>query len=229
MNIRRIYRFLCCAGIFLAGCIGTSLPEPPSLQSVDPAAFVNEESRATTAEDFGGFTLLGGPGAAPDLGEVWAWNLDASSEDGFAVAAEDGSFTMTINSSEGDRIRLQARLGSARSAPIDVVRGEGGLFPLETMPCVEAPLEVEFDANDTATIVFLNACDRVVTLSDFSFRSMNGRFAVDEAEMRIEPGQLRQVRAFVRTRLPAEDILRVQVIAEGIREDVFVSLVRLDI
>jgi hypothetical protein len=148
--------------VLLAGCTGSSVPQPPNLDPINPRLVFDEAPEGT-----GDIELIGDPGAAPGLAEVWAWDLDSDLPPAVVSTNERGEFRLVL--AEGTReARFQVRRDGARSRPLDASIGLP-LVELERPACFVVPLEVDLGAARIGEIAIRNDCAGDVTL-DFALR-----------------------------------------------------------
>lgn len=146
----------------LAGCTGSSVPQPPNLDPIDPTRIFDDAPEST-----GDIDLVGEPGSAPALAEVWAWDLDSDMPPAVASTSESGEFRLLLP--EGTReARFQVRRDFARSTPVDATIGLP-LGPIVRPDCFVVSLEVELGPDRMGEISIRNDCPGDVTL-DFALR-----------------------------------------------------------
>lgn len=172
----------------LAGCTGSSVPQPPNLDPIDPTRIFDEAPEST-----GDVELVGDPGAAPGLAEVWAWDLDSDLPPAVASTSEAGEFRLVLPESTREA-RLQVRRDGARSAPLDASIGLP-LTELERPECFVVPLEVELGPDRIGEISIRNDCPGDVTL-DFALRYGEPDLIVDATPSLLPSG----AEIFVRVR-----------------------------
>ena len=119
-------RFALLFAILGVGCGVDPLPDPP----VTEPSLVGGFDGGVCAQCDGQAKLSGGPGSVVAADVLWAVNLDLETPPVTVPVDADGSFAFFLDAVEENEIRLQARSGDLRSAPLDVVMPfEGGVQP----------------------------------------------------------------------------------------------------
>jgi hypothetical protein len=105
--------------LLASGCVVNPLPEPPGEPQLGDDVTGFECTSCDGQRDVTGTTT--------DADSIWAVSLDTQEPAQLVPVADDGSFKVTLFVSDGQQVRLQARDGSSRGAPIDFVVGDGKL------------------------------------------------------------------------------------------------------
>jgi hypothetical protein len=193
--LRTLARLLVALVVALPGCIASPQPSPPNLTD---AAIGYGDSGADIMD---GHRVTGRPGAVePAEGAVVLTNLDEER----AIVAEpvraDGSFDVIAQGVPGSVFRLQARNGSARSAPFDftIAADARALVPVE--PALEGCFVVapayELDFGDVRvgtsvdrTLRVENRCPDAIELEPTRRRETSSPFSVvSDATATVPPG-----------------------------------------
>ncbi|WP_438029207.1 hypothetical protein [Sorangium sp. So ce233] len=138
-------------------------------------------------------SLLGQPGAVePAEGVVLVTNLDSLDAPVLAEVDDDGSFLVTVTASEEHVLRLQAKQGERRSAPLDVVLAgspiSGTHRVLDHLPCLETDTWVSFEGGAGARdVVVRNTCAEDVAIEAPRLRRGAAPFSVSPAAAFVVP------------------------------------------
>ena len=192
--------------VVLAGCDINPVPEPPSIQSVegpqvDHVVLAPDPMMASDDLD-----VLGGPGAAEAGDQIWVVNLDNTQAPSVVTVQADGSFTLKLHGLSGDELRLQARRGGLRSAPMDVVvpasagPAQFAVRPLADCLLLDPPLELSLPAPDGATppsasIAVENRCGTDVVIESVGLRAPTSSFVVEPLSPTIPDQGVAQIMA----------------------------------
>ncbi|WP_437290521.1 hypothetical protein [Sorangium sp. So ce406] len=176
--------------VLLGGCVVSPQPSPPvhepfldgGLVGV-PESFVQQDQ----------ISIQGQPGAVePAEGVVLVTNLDSLDAPVLAEVADDGSFLVTLTASEEQVLRLQAKQGERRSAPVDVVLAgspiSGTHRALDHLPCLEIDTWVSFEGGAGARdVVVRNTCAEDVAIEAPRLRRGAAPFSVSPAAAFVVP------------------------------------------
>jgi hypothetical protein len=212
-------RRLLAMSVLLAGCVGSSLPQPPAHDPIEP-----DRVARRTEEAAGFYVLEGEPGAVHASVELWIWNLTTAEPPVVTETREDGSFLAVIPAVSGElAFRMQTRSETGRSEPIDIDVG----FPRSTRAarsdCLHIEREVIFGGR-TAELAIVNDCGGDATIGETRLRSTDA-FTVDRpAELLLPSGTEASIRLAAPGGDVVEDILFVSVAVGG---DSFVYAVTL--
>lgn len=103
--------------LWASGCAVDPLPEPP----VTEPQLLGDFDGGVCGECDGQASLTGAPGSVANADVLWAVNLDLEAAPVVVPVDADGSFGLFIPAVEGNEVRIQARAGDQRSAPLDLV------------------------------------------------------------------------------------------------------------
>lgn len=195
--------------LLLTSCVGTAVPQPPNLDPVDPGLV-----RGPQGPD-GPVELIGAPGSAAPNANLFVWDLDESTAPTVGPIAADGSFDFFVPLPAA-RLRMQARLGMARSVPVDLTPGGERATLLPRLDCVTVAQEAFVDATGQAQLGIDNTCESPVSLDEARWR-VGGRFTTAlPAERNLEAGaRVELVIQATELATDAEDILLLTISAEG--------------
>jgi hypothetical protein len=176
--MRRIGAFL---AMWLVGCGVNPLPEPPGAPEL-----VGDVSGDGCSVCDGPLRIVGGPGSVENADHVWAVALDGAEPPVIADVADDGSFEIFVPAQVGEEIRLQARRGSERSEPIDLVARETGVLPSAPRPfadCFALDAELGLDgaavgASTSRVVTLRNGCAEALTVETIALRAPTPDFTV---------------------------------------------------
>lgn len=192
-----------------AGCVVSPMPEPPLLR-LEPGRIL--------ANGVGGPdvpTIRGEPGAAEPSGAVVrAFDLDRDEGPAEGVVAEDGSFGLDLEVTEGDEVRLQIVATTGRSEPLDVVMGP----PMTTPALAPRPLswcfllepEAELDLDGAAGVRATSRCEEDLVLEAPELRRPVEGVAVGEGQswpLTLRTGESVDVRVTAEASAAVEEIL----------------------
>lgn len=176
--------------VLLGGCVVSPQPSPPVHEPIldggligVPESFVQQDQ----------ISLQGQPGAVePAEGVVLVTNLDSLDAPVLAEVADDGSFLVTLTASEEHVLRIQAKQGERRSAPVDVVLAgspiSGTHRVLDHLPCLEIDTWVSFEGGAGARDVAVrNTCAEDVAIEAPRLRRGAAPFSVSPAAAFVVP------------------------------------------
>jgi hypothetical protein len=151
-----------------AGCVVSPQPSPPDFTlEGDHIGLLPGADLVGTLVDFSA-----GPGAVrPAAGVVVVTNLDTHDAPSFAQVQPDGSFEIGVPGLSGQSFRFQAKNGSVRSEPFDVVvasSGEGVTALDASASClaIDPALWAALDgAGDARSLVIRNTCTGTIALA----------------------------------------------------------------
>ncbi|WP_437627992.1 hypothetical protein [Sorangium sp. So ce1151] len=196
----------------VAGCGVNPIPEPPAAPELGDVT-----GDVCMVCDTGPVDLAGGPGSATNADAVWAVNLDGTAPPAVAEVGADGSFFLSPDVRLGDEVRVQARRGEHRSAPVDLVVADGVLEraprPLADCFHVEPELELPDTAAFEVSTVALrleHSCADPLAIDAIALRAPAADLALPggPAPVVLAPGEPLDVRVEFRPR------------ASGLREEV---------
>jgi hypothetical protein len=174
--------FLLAAMLLTASsCAVNPVPEPPATPTLGgPVDWVD------CAPCDGKTRVEAGPGATTDATTVWAVNLDGMDPPTEAAVAPDGSFTIDLFLAVGNELRLQARNGDRRSAPLDLRLESGGTLAPAPRPfadCFVLAPELDFGTVGVAqavqqTITLSHDCPATLTVSRAGLRAPSTALSV---------------------------------------------------
>jgi hypothetical protein len=196
--------------MFLVGCVGSSWPQPPAHQPVDP-----DRVGHRTEESAGFYVLEGAAGSVEPSVDVWLWNLATSEPPVVTQSLADGSFISVIPARASElAFRLQTRSDGARSEPLDIDAGIGRSAPIPRADCLAIEREIIF-AGRTEELAIVNDCASDATIGETRLR-MTDAFVIDRPDELLLPAG---TRASLRLAAPGgdvvEDILFVTVVIDG--------------
>ncbi|WP_434047099.1 MULTISPECIES: hypothetical protein [Sorangium] len=176
--------------VLLGGCVVSPQPSPPVHEPIldggligVPESFVKQDQ----------ISLQGQPGAVePAEGVVLVTNLDSLDAPVLAEVADDGSFLVTLTASEEHVLRIQAKQGERRSAPVDVVLAgspiSGTHRVLDHLPCLEIDTWVSLEGGAGARdVVVRNTCLEDVAIEAPRLRRGAAPFSVSPAAAFVVP------------------------------------------
>ncbi|MCC7535684.1 MAG: hypothetical protein IT379_05700 [Deltaproteobacteria bacterium] len=196
----------------LTGCTVSPQPTPPGERPViSPEGFVGVES---ITELFVG--LSGLPGTVrPGGGVVIATDLETTDEPATAPVADDGSFTVGVNTIGRDEIRIQAENEDGRSDPFDAVWDRGSYDvprrPRALCLFVEPATHAAIGPNRTLEIVVRSECVDDVAFRAPRFRRGTLGFDVTPADaFELATGESHALTVRAPSDAGAEDVLFVE-------------------
>lgn len=198
--MRRLPTLLTLAVVY-AGCVGTSVPQPPNQDPVDPtlvSGLINEV-------EGGVLELAGSAGSAWPDAELWIWDLETSSPPIVTSTDADGAFEVTVPISAGV-LRLQTRSPEGRSAPTDLIAGTDGSIPAPREECFDVVRELAFDGR-SAELQIVNGCSVEVSLLELRLRATDAFDLEELTGLRMPPGARAMIRIDAPGTVPVQDIL----------------------
>jgi hypothetical protein len=206
----------------LSSCGINPVPEPPSVEPLDPPA----TETITLAPDMLMSTIdvdvVGAPGSAEPGAQIWAVNIDDTKAPVLADVQADGSFALTVQGFANDEVRLQVRSGQRRSEPVDVVipveAGPAVLVArplaacLSLTPASELVLPLPTGSQPpSASILIENRCGAEASITDVRLRVPTDAFALEAPDVTVPAGgsTLVTVRAYGAP--GSEEILLIQI------------------
>lgn len=174
-------RLLALGVLALAGCGVDPLPEPPAA----PKLVGDVVTDACPVCD-GQTRIHAGPGSVVDADTIWVADLDQPLPIVTAPVANDGSFEVFFDAIEGDELRLQARRGDLRSAPVDLLMPASGVLepaPRPLADCFTLAAELALDdtavaQSSTATIRVEHTCSGALTVDSIALRAPSADLGV---------------------------------------------------
>ncbi|KYF81461.1 hypothetical protein BE11_36600 [Sorangium cellulosum] len=176
--------------VLLGGCVVSPQPSPPVHEPILDGGLVGVPESFVQQDQV---SLQGKPGAVePAGGVVLVTNLDSLDAPVLAEVADDGSFTVTLTASEDHVVRIQAKQGERRSAPLDVVLAgspiSGTHRVLDHLPCLEIDTWVSFEGGAGARDVAVrNTCAEDVAIEAPRLRRGAAPFSVSPAAAFVVP------------------------------------------
>lgn len=180
----------CVLALPVTGCVGSPLPEPPTLSpesiAVDP--------RDCISCDHAVFDLRGLPGAVTPGADVVLTVLDRTEPPLVRRAESDGSFFANVTVFPGDEIRIQARLDGRYSMPVDIVATPDAtelrlaMRPLAGCFVVTPTEERVLAPGESTSALVENRCTSPITLSRASARTSELGVVVEGLETPLELG-----------------------------------------
>jgi hypothetical protein len=205
--------------VLAGGCTGSSVPQPPNLDPIDPRLVSGDPSEST-----GDVELIGSSGAAPALAEVWAWDLDSGAPPSVASTDEGGAFAIVLPPGTR-RARLQARRDGSRSPPGDVSLGVP-TTPIVHPTCFAVPLEIDLGAGRSAEVAIENRCATEVVVARFELRYGEPDIVIEgPASATVPSGSAIAIDVRALGAATIEDILFVFATVEGSEHRYAISLV----
>lgn len=190
-----------------AGCIGSSVPQPPNHRPLEPTLVTRSSEEAT------GYRLAGGPGSAEPNAELWVWDLDSDQPPLVTPTNEAGAFTVGVPATATE-LRLQTRDGDDRSTPIDIVPDVLGSAPVRRPECFHVALELFLEGR-AGELLLENVCEVEVSLVDAALRATTAFSVETPTELRLPSGARAMLRVTAPGDAPIEDILFVTVDVRG--------------
>lgn len=181
----RLARTPACIALLTAIASGCSLRPQPEPPPVPPGPEINADLLTAFPNGpaaLAAGTIEGAPGAVPPGAVVRVYNLERPVPNSETVADLDGSFSLELDSTEGDEVRLQAITDENRSRPLDVIIQSVGQTPvpaeraLGTCLSVAPTQELAFDTVATGglverTILVANGCAFPIVVSSANMRA----------------------------------------------------------
>lgn len=228
--------------LFVGGCFGSTVPSPPdgrqrpTAPGAGPARTQDQPevppgvaaprldqlgfSEPATAfpsvdplPDGRVITVRGEPGAVPPLATVWAVGIFSTADPVTAAAAADGSFSLRVAVGGPPTFRLQTRLPSGRSVPIDLDAASLPPVPLVSDGCLVFALELDFGAvaqPTTRGLTIENACAAPVEIAAAPRVTLPG-IEVVSGPQTIAPGETGELNVTYTPGTPVDDLIRVTV------------------
>ncbi len=204
----------------------TPMPEPPSI----------DVSRVGSGEEVYPLTgpapiaLVGDAGAAPPHATVRVLNLDDMREAVATTADADGRFSLEIIANAGDELRFEARTSGGFAEPVDARVNDdlSGVVASQRPECfvLEAGRMLEVTAGKNAAVRLSNECTEELILDDVRLRLGTAGFDFEAATpLSVAPGASAAVDVELTLgTTPAEDVLFLEVVIDGMAERYPVSL-----
>lgn len=195
---------------FLAACFGSSLPQPPAHDPIEP-----DRVAQRTEESAGYFVLEGSPGSAHASVDLWAWNLSTAAPPVVTETRADGSFLLVIPAEPTERaFRLQTRSEDGRSEPIDIDAAAPRSSPIARSDCLHIERELIFGGR-TAELAIVNECGADATIGETRLRATDAFVVERPAELLLPAGTEASIRLAAPGGDVVEDILFVTVLVGG--------------
>lgn len=199
------------ASFVLAACAGTSVPQPPNLDPIDPLRIQIDVS--PTEEEPRLVGLQASAGATPANAEITIWNLETSAPPTRVTSAPDGSFVASL-SFPITELRLEAARGRSRSGPVDVVLAAGTVIEVSRPSCLRVPAVLELEAG-TGVLAIENTCGSDVSVRNARLRAGDG-FDVEAFPSVIARGSTLDISVMAADDATAEEIHLLSVELDGV-------------
>jgi hypothetical protein len=214
------------AALCVASCgearIATPMPEPPALLDASKLGLGLEP--ISILSDPRPVSIVGQAGAVPPGARVRVLDLDSDRPAVSSLAADDGSFELSLAVSDGDELRLHGFEAEVRSRPLDLIFSPpAGLEASPRHECLElAPgFELGFGAGVGAQIItFRNGCTAPALLDTPRFRlGTSDVELLTPLPLELAPGEARALELVVPANAPllGEDVLFIDVDVSGRR------------
>jgi hypothetical protein len=161
-------RFLPILSFVLAACVGSSVPQPPNLDPIDPMRI----QTPTGLEAAGAIEIRANSGAAPANAQVTIWNLETSAPPTRVTSAPDGSFVAFLDRPITE-LRLEAARDGERSRPVDVVFADETAIEVLRPSCFRVPSVLELEAG-AGTLAIENICASDIPVRNARLRAGDG-------------------------------------------------------
>lgn len=185
-----------------AGCIGTTVPQPPNHEPIEPdlVTGVANEMEGTVLR------LAGTADAAHPNAELWIWDLETTAPPIVAATDLEGRFEVDVPVPAGE-LRMQTRNAEGRSDPTDLIAGPEGSVPAPRDDCFRVTRALRFDGRSAELLIVNHTCPEEVSLLDLRLRA-GAAFDIERpTELLMPPGAQTMIRIDAPGTEPVEDIL----------------------